>query len=173
MANQFLGQLTLVGFNFAPVGWAIAAGQIMSLSQNTALFSLLGTMYGGDGRSNFGLPNLQGKVAVGFGQSPGLSFYSQGEVGGVPNVTLPAAQTPNHTHAPMSASRPANQTIPTGNSFAESTAGNIYSTSTSPLAAMNPADISLYGGNQPHNNMMPYLGLNWVIALQGIFPARS
>jgi len=174
MANPFVGQLTLVGFNFAPTGWALAAGQIMSLSQNTALFSLLGTMYGGDGRSNFGLPNLQGNVAIGFGQSPGLSYYNQGESAGVPAVSLIATQTPSHSHTPNCVSRPATQTTSGGNAFAESTAGNIYSTSTSPLSPMNPAAISLLpGGNQPHNNLMPYLGLNWIIALQGVFPARS
>jgi microcystin-dependent protein len=173
MANQFVGQLMLVGFNFAPQGWAFAAGQILPLSQNTALFSLLGTMYGGDGRSNFGLPNLQGKVAIGFGQSPGLSFYNQGESGGEQTVALIPSQTPAHNHTPMSAARPATQTTSGGNAFAESTAGNIYSTSTSPLSQMSPAAISLFGGSQPHNNLMPYQGLNWVIALQGVFPARS
>jgi|SRR5580658_344274 microcystin-dependent protein len=173
MANPFLGQLTLVAFNFAPNGWAPANGQLLRLTQYTALFSLLGTMYGGDGKSTFGLPNLQGNVALGFGQSPGLSYYTQGEVGGEQTVALLPTQTPNHNHTPMSAARPANQTIPTGNSFAESTTGNIYSTSTSPLTSMNPADISLYGGGQPHNNLMPYLALNWVIALNGVFPARS
>jgi microcystin-dependent protein len=133
----------------------------------------LGTLYGGDGKSTFGLPNLQGNVAIGFGQSPGLSFYTQGEVGGTGNVTLLSTATPSHTHTPMSAARPATQTVPGGNAFAESTAGSIYSTSTSPLTTMNPADISPYGGGLPHNNLMPYLGLNWIIALQGIFPARS
>jgi len=173
MANPFVGQLTLVGFNFAPSGWAIAAGQIMSISQNTALFSLLGTLYGGDGRSNFALPNLQGSVAIGFGQSPGGQYYTQGESSGAQTVPLLATETPSHTHIPQSAARPATQTIPGNNSFAESTAGSIYSTSTSPLTQMSQSAISLFGGGQPHNNLMPYLGLNWIIALQGVFPARS
>ena len=173
MSNPFVGQLTLVGFNFAPSGWALAAGQILSLSQNTALFSLLGTMYGGDGKSNFALPNLQGNVAIGFGQSPGLSYYDQGEVGGVQTVTLLAPTTPGHSHTPMGAARPATQTIPGGNSFAESTSGSVYSASTSPLTTMSPSAITPFGGNQPHNNLMPYLGLNWIIALQGVYPARS
>ena len=112
-------------------------------------------------------------MAIGFGQSPGGQFYSQGDVGGEQTVPLLPPETPSHTHAPMAAARRATQTIPGGNAFAESTSGNIYSTSTSPLTQMNPADISLYGGGQPHNNLMPYLGLNWVIALQGVFPARS
>ncbi|MGA2742627.1 MAG: tail fiber protein [Bryobacteraceae bacterium] len=173
MADPFVGQLLLVGFNFPPNGWAFANGQILSIFQNTALFSLLGTMYGGDGKSNFGLPNLQGNVAIGFGQSPGLQYYTQGESGGVQNVTLIPSQTPVHNHTPYSATRPATQSTPGGNAFAESTAGNIYSTSTSPLTPMSAAAISPFGGNQPHNNMMPFVGLNWVIALQGIFPARS
>jgi microcystin-dependent protein len=173
MANPFIGQLTLVGFNFAPLGWALAAGQILPLSQNTALFSLLGTMYGGDGRSNFGLPNLQGNAAIGFGQSPGLSYYDQGEVGGTQAVTLLATETPSHGHTPMSVARPATQTVPGGNSFAESTSGSVYSASASPLTPMSQSAISPFGGNQPHNNLMPYLGLNWIIALQGVFPARS
>ena len=173
MADPFVGQLMLVGFNFAPSGWAFANGALMPISRNTALFSLLGTMYGGDGKSTFALPNLQGNVAIGFGQSPGGQYYTQGEVGGSDNVTLISSQTPSHTHTPMSATRPATQTVPGGNSFAESTSGDIYSTSTSPLTQMSPSVISPFGGGLPHNNSMPYLGLNWVIALQGVFPARS
>lgn len=173
MSYPFVGQLTLVGFNFAPSGWALAQGQILSLSQNTALFSLLGTMYGGDGKSTFGLPNLQGSVAIGFGQAPGLSYYNQGEVGGTQAVSLQANTTPGHSHTPMCASRPATQTVPGGNAFAESTAGSVYSASASPLTPMSASAITPFGGNQPHNNLMPYQGLNWVIALQGIYPARS
>jgi microcystin-dependent protein len=173
MADPYLGQLLLVGFNFAPVGWAPANGQLMSLFQNTALFSLLGTMYGGDGKSTFGLPNLQGNVAIGFGQSPGLQYYTQGEIGGEQTVTLISSQTPNHNHKPNCVDRPATQPTPGGNAFAESTVGNVYSASTSPLTPMSPAAVSLFGGNQPHNNLMPYVGLNWIIALQGIFPPRS
>src|ERR1700691_1851416 len=120
MAYPFVGQLLLVGFNFPPSGWAFANGQILSLFQNTALFSLLGTMYGGDGKSTFGLPNLQGNVAIGFGQSPGLEVYVQGETGGEPTVTLISSQTPNHNHTPKSADRPATQSTPGGNAFAES-----------------------------------------------------
>jgi len=174
MSDQFIGQLSLVGFSFPPYpAWALAAGQTMSISSNTALFSLLGTMYGGDGKSNFKLPNLQAAVPIGMGQSPGLNQYFQGETGGEETVTLLTAQTPAHTHAPMAG--PARTSVPTpaGNSFGDSTAGNLYSGSTSPVATMNPAAVSLYGSGQPHNNMMPFLGLYWIIALQGIFPARS
>jgi microcystin-dependent protein len=174
MATPYLGQLSLVGFNFAPVNWALAAGQILSISQNTALFSLLGTMYGGDGKSNFGLPNLQNAVPIGVGQSPGLNLYTQGETGGAPTETLQLTQTPNHTHAPKadSAAR-SHVTQPVGNCFANSTSGNLYSTSSSPLAAMNPAAVSMFGSGQAHNNLMPFLGLYWIIAMQGVYPPRN
>lgn len=126
MSDPFVGQLSLVGFNFAPKGWAIAAGQLLPLSQNTALFSLLQTMYGGDGKSNFGLPNLQGSVAIGFGQGPGLSLYTPGETGGSTTVTLLSTETPNHNHtANGTAGRGKN--TPGGNALADSTAGAVYS----------------------------------------------
>jgi len=173
MADPFVGQLLLVGFNFAPTGWAFASGQILLISQNTALFSLLGTMYGGDGKSNFALPNLQGAVAIGFGQSPGLQNYIQGETGGAQTVTVIPSETPIHNHTVAAAAHPASASSPVNNAFADSAAGSIYSTSTSPLTQMSAAAISPFGGNQPHNNMMPYVGLNWIIALQGIYPSRS
>jgi microcystin-dependent protein len=176
MANPYLGQLSLVGFNFAPVGWVLAAGQILPLSQNTALFSLLGTMYGGDGKSNFGLPNLQNAVPIGVGQSPGLNLYVQGESGGTPTVTLQLTQTPNHTH-PAKADTAARTHVaePVGNCFANSSSGNLYSTSSSPLAPMNAAAVTSFGsaGPQPHNNLMPFLGLYWIIAMQGVYPPRN
>jgi microcystin-dependent protein len=152
--NPFLGQLSLVGFNFAPQGWALAAGQTLTLSQYTALFSLLGTTYGGNGTNNFMLPNLQAAVAVGNGQGTGLDLYPPGqtEIG----KRDPAASTP------------------IGNCFGESTGGNLYSTGTSgPLIQLNPLAVSLYGGGGPHNNMMPFLGLTWIIAMQGVYPTRS
>lgn len=172
MSQPFLGQLALVGFNFAPKGWAIAAGQLIPITQNAALFSLLGTMYGGDGKSNYGLPNLQGRVALGFGQIPGFSFYTQGEVGGTPTITLISSQTPSHNHTANGAAGRGKDT-PVANAFADSTAGAVYSNSSSPLTSMSGSAISPYGGNQPHNNMMSYLALNWIIALQGIFPSRN
>jgi microcystin-dependent protein len=170
--DPFVGQLTLVGFNFAPRGWAIAAGQIMSISQNTALFSLLGTMYGGNGTSNFGLPDLQGRLALGYGQGPGLQDYAQGEVGGEPTVTLLTTTVPFHNHTAYGATG-TGKTTPVGNAFGDSSAGAIYSASTSSLTAMNANDVSFFGGNLPHNNMMSYLALNWIIALQGVFPSRG
>jgi microcystin-dependent protein len=174
MSNPFLGQLSLVGFNFAPIGWQLAQGQILPISQYAALFSLLGTFYGGNGTSNFQLPNLQGNVPVGQGQGAGLSNYFIGETTGSSTVTLLASETPNHTHQPYGKNIGAkvNQ-APTNSSFAESTSGNIYTTSTAGLAQMSPAAISTFGGSQPHNNMMPYLGMYWIIAFSGVYPTRG
>jgi microcystin-dependent protein len=174
--NPFLGQLSLVGFNFAPQGWALAAGQTLTLSQYTALFSLLGTTYGGNGTNNFMLPNLQAAVAVGNGQGTGLDLYPPGQTGGETTVTLQVAQTPNHSHPPTAeiGKRDPAASTPIGNCFGESTGGNLYSTGTSgPLIQLNPLAVSLYGGGGPHNNMMPFLGLTWIIAMQGVYPTRS
>jgi microcystin-dependent protein len=173
--DPFVGQLSLVGFNFPPTGWASAAGQLMPISQNTALFSLLGTYYGGDGRSTFALPNLQETCAVGQGQSSAGSQYYIGQTGGEPNVTLLATEVPPHTHTAHADVTIADQISPSGNAFARPnpSTGNLYSKNTSPLVGMNPNSLSPAGSNMPHNNMMPYLALNWIIALQGVFPPRS
>ncbi len=173
--DPFVGQLALVGFNFNPVGWQIAAGQLLSISQNTALFSLLGTYYGGDGRSNFALPNLQGNVALGYGQSLGGSDYVIGEQGGSPTVTLLPTETPGHTHSVQSASLRGNLPTPGTNAFSDAKeTGNLYATVTTPPAAMSPNAVSPFpGGSQPHNNRMPYVGMYWIIAMQGVFPARG
>ncbi|MGD0830540.1 MAG: tail fiber protein [Terracidiphilus sp.] len=174
MSSPYLGQLSLVGFNFAPVGWQLAQGQTLPISQYTALFSLIGTYYGGNGTSNFQLPNLQGNVPVGYGQLTGGSFYDIGESTGSSTVTLLATETPNHTHQPSGKSSPAKVGDPaTNNAFSDSSSGNIYTTSTSGLAQMSPSAISTYGGSQPHNNMMPYLGMYWIIAFSGIYPTRA
>src|ERR1700690_3726448 len=167
MSTPFVGQLSLVGFNFPPFpGWALAAGQLLAINTNTALFSLLGNTFGGDGSSNFGLPNLQGAVPVGTDQGTGNSFYPMGETGGESTVTLKVTQTPNHTHPPKGDSTRRNIVAgPVGNSFADAGGGNLYSTNTSPLAQMSPAAVPLYGGGQSHNNMMPFLGMYWIIAL--------
>lgn len=174
MATPFTGQLSLVGFNFAPYpAWVVAAGQIVPINKNTALFSLLGTYFGGDGKSTFGLPNLQGAVAIGSDQGVVNSFYPLGDTGGQTTVTLNVSQTPNHTHPAKGDSTKRNIVgVPVGNSFADSGTSNLYSSNTSPLAQMSPNAISMYGTSQPHNNMMPYLGMYWVIAMQGVFPTR-
>lgn len=174
MSDQFVGELRLVGFNFAPVGWAQAAGQILPISRNTALFSLLGTMYGGDGKSNFALPNLQGNVALGAGQGPGLTQYVQGETGGTQNVTLLTQETPPHGHTFNADGRDASTPTPGNNVLAKTTANVlVYAKAGGTAVQLNPSFLAPFGGSQPHNNMMPYLTLNWVIALAGIFPARG
>ena len=172
--DPFVGELRLVGFNFAPTGWALAQGQLMPISQNTALFSLLGTFYGGDGKATFGLPNMQGNVAIGVGQSPGLNPYVQGETGGSQNVTLVTSEVPQHSHTFLADSRLATTSDPAGAAFAR-TGSNaaIYAQIGGAELPLNPGFLSSAGGSQPHNNMMPYLTLNWIIALQGVFPSRS
>jgi microcystin-dependent protein len=174
MSDSFVGELMLVAFNFNPVGWQIAAGQLVSISQNTALFSLLGTQYGGNGTSNFQLPNMQGSVPVGAGQGAGLNQYFQGETGGESAVTLLPSETPNHNHICMARSALADATSPIGNSLADNKTGSLYTTTTTPLAPMATTALPNFnGGNQPHENMMPYLGMYWIIAFQGTFPSRQ
>jgi microcystin-dependent protein len=174
MSEPFVGQLALVGFNFAPVGWQLAQGQTVAISQNTALFSLLGTQYGGNGTSTFALPNLQGNVPVGAGQGAGLNLYTQGETGGSSTVTLLASETPSHNHTCMAKSALPDATTPVGNSLADNKTGNLYTATATPLTAMAPAALATFnGGSQPHSNMMPYLGMYWIIAFNGVFPSRS
>jgi microcystin-dependent protein len=174
MAQVYLGSLMLVPYNFAPLGFALCQGQLMSISQNTALFSLLGTQFGGDGRSTFGLPNLQGSLAIGKGQGPGLQDYVMGETGGSPSVTLIGSTVPQHNHTVLAGKLTGDLDVPVGHALAASTAPQIYNNSTTPsLTPMSPQSLNPVGGSLPHNNMMPYLGLQWIIALQGIFPPRS
>lgn len=179
MADPFLGELRLVGFNFAPRSWATADGQLVAISQNSALFSLLGTNFGGNGTSTFGLPNLQGSIPVGAGAAPGLSTYDVGEVGGLLNTTLIQSQMPQHTHTVLADRTAADLTTPVNTAFAKGastpTAVNLYTTDTTPgnQVLMNPNVVTMFGNNLPHNNMMPYLTLNWIIALAGVFPQRS
>jgi microcystin-dependent protein len=181
MSAPFVAEIRIFGFNFAPTGWAICAGQLLPISQNTALFSLLGTNFGGDGKSTFGLPNLQGNVPIHAGSSggPGLTQYFVGETGGVQTVTLLTSEIPAHSHAFNADKGPASSASPQGNfyeqgSFPGNPGGAVwsYGLATSQPGIINPGTISLTGGNQPHNNMMPYLTLTFCIALQGIFPPR-
>jgi microcystin-dependent protein len=175
MSSPFVAEIRIFAFNFAPSGWALCDGQLLPLSQNTALFSLLGTFYGGDGKSNFALPNLQGSVPVNQGQGPGLSLYSLGEMTGTETVTLITSEMPAHAHVVSGDINQlnANQVSPNGNVFGAPAGKAIYSTAANPAASMSPFMASIAGGSQPHNNMMPYLTLNYCIALQGIFPPRS
>lgn len=166
MSQPFLGEIRLGGWNFAPRGWAFCSGQLLPISQNTALFSLLGTTYGGNGQTTFALPDLRGRVAVGQGSGSGLSAVDLGEVGGVEQVTLLQTQMPAHTHPVRAATGAQTTNRPTG---AYVGAGNSYSVSAdTTLAAPDTA-----GGSSPHENRQPYLGLNYVIALAGIFPSRN
>jgi microcystin-dependent protein len=172
MSSVFIGSLMLVPYNFAPVNYALCQGQTLPISQNTALFSLLGTTFGGDGKSTFALPNLQGNLAVGAGQAAGLSNYTLGQTGGSPTVTLNPTQVPPHTHAFLAADRPANSASPTGGALARPATDLLYTTATTPAVGMNASMVQPAGSGQPHNNVMQSLGLNWIIALQGIYPTR-
>lgn len=167
--DPFIGEIRSFGFNFAPVGWALCNGQLLSISQNTALFSLLGTMYGGNGQTTFGLPDLRGRVSLGFGQGPGLSMRTQGEVGGSETVTLTQATLPPHSHT-VAASSTATTKNPSGSLPSVTGAGSSYGTTAD--LVMSPSMIGGGGSGQPHDNMAPYLVLNWCIATQGIFPSR-
>lgn len=173
MSDQFVAEIRMFGFNFAPRGWAFCNGQIMPISQNTALFSLLGTIYGGDGKNTFALPNMQGNAPLQQGQAPGLSLYALGEETGTPNVSLLQTEMPAHTHAFGAVSGLAERSNPSNNVYATADGENLYVTSAAGLTPMNPQMISVAGNGFPHNNMMPYLTLNFCIALQGIFPSRG
>jgi len=168
VATPYLGQLALVSFNFAPRGWALCDGQILSIEQNAALFALLGTTYGGDGRTTFALPNLQGLVPVHQGPE-----FTIGQEGGAETETLTLAEIPGHAHLFGSVNQ-ASTTAPAGDAFASKPRGGV-ARFTGPGAAFQISDgpLSSTGGNQPHNNMQPYLTLSWIIALVGIFPSRS
>ena len=175
MSNPFVAEIRIFPFNFAPKGWAFCDGQLMSISQNTALFSLLGTFYGGDGKSNFALPNLQNSAPMFWEQGPGLSFHNIGETSGTPAVTLLQTELPAHGHTLM-----AHATPPPGNAgtpspsvvLARSSGATAY-TAPANLVQMAPNVIGVAGGSLPHNNMMPYLTLNFCIALQGVYPPRT
>ena len=173
MADPFLAEIRIFPFNFAPKGWAWCDGQIMPISQNTALFSLLGTTYGGDGKTNFALPDMRGSAVMHPGQGPGLSLHDLGERGGSETVTLLTAEMPAHTHTLRGASAVGDSPQPSANSLARAGSTNIYQTTTDAnLVAMAPEALPPAGGDQPHNNMQPYLTLYFCIALQGVFPMR-
>jgi len=170
MADPFVAEIRIVPFNFAPKGWACCDGQMLPTSQNTALFSLLGTTYGGDGMPNFALPDLRGRAPMHPGQGQGLSPHSLGERGGSETVTLTEAQIPAHTHATKVSSSAGAQASPENAFFAAPPRDAPYAASST--GTMAPAACSSVGG-QPHNNMQPCLTVNFCIALQGVFPPRS
>ncbi len=176
MATPFIAEIRMFAGNFAPRGNAFCNGQIQSIAQNTALFSLLGTTYGGNGQTTFALPNLQGRMPIGAGIGPGLSQRVLGETGGVENVTLLSSQMPAHTHVPQGSSVAGTQASPASGVWAASAGGR----TPLPLYAAPPATVAMSstalgvaGNSQPHPNMQPYLAISYIIALQGIFPARN
>lgn len=175
MSNPFLAEIRIFTASFAPKGWALCDGQLMNIFQNTALFSLLGTTYGGDGKSTFALPNLQGCAPMHAGQGPGLTLRDLGETGGEQTVTLLQTEMPAHSHSAQAATT-GGQDSPANNVWASGIKGrpDAYAASNPQTnAQMNPFALSIAGGDQPHNNMPPFLGLTFIIALQGVFPARS
>lgn len=178
--DPFLGEIRMVGWNFAANGWALCNGQLLSINQNAALFSLLGTYYGGDGVQTFALPNLQSRVPIHQGTGPGLSPYVIGQASGSENVTLLSTQMPTHNHLvgvsnlPGSVADPTNAVLAQGNSGSGRNAVAVSDyVSTAPTGILSPATISMEGGNQPHGNIQPYLCVNFIIALQGVYPPRS
>jgi len=178
--DQYLGEIRMVGWNFAPNGWALCNGQLLSISQYAALFSLMGTYYGGDGIQTFALPNLQSRVPIHQGAGLGLSTYVMGQTGGVENVTLLSTQMPQHNHLVGVSNQAGSVADPTNAILAQGNSGSgrapvpvtdyVTSAATGTLA---PTAISMAGGNQPHANIQPYLCINFIIALTGIFPSRS
>jgi microcystin-dependent protein len=175
MQDPWIGEIALVAFNFAPQGWAMCNGQLLSIQQNTALFSLLGTTYGGDGVNTFGLPNLQSRVPLHFGQGTGLSTYALGQTVGVESVTLQTPQIPAHTHtyAPQATTSGGSALSPAGALWAPSATGDTIYRSGASNATMATQTLGQTGGGQPHENRQPTLALNYIIALQGIFPSRN
>jgi microcystin-dependent protein len=173
--DPFVAEIRIFPFNFAPKGWAFCDGQILPLSQNTALFSLLGTTYGGDGKSNFALPDMQGNAPMHPGQGPGLSLHDLGETGGSDIVTLLESEIPSHSHTMMAFTGLGNRLTPAANSIARETGATSFvpSTANPPLVTMSANAVTPAGGDQPHNNLQPYLTLNFCIALQGVYPPRT
>jgi microcystin-dependent protein len=178
MSDQYLGEIRIAAFNFAPTGWAICAGQLMNITQNTALFSLLGTYYGGNGTSNFALPNLQARAPMNQGQGAGLSARYIGDTGGEYTVALTPNQMPSHNHpvACISGGGDMNSpNVPTNTVWAADGVGrgvNLYATATTTVN-MNPVAVQVNGASLPHNNMQPLLAVTFIIALQGIYPSRN
>lgn len=170
--DPFVAEIRIFPFNFAPRGWAFCNGQLMPLSQNTALFSLLGTTYGGNGQSNFALPNMQGNAPMHPGQGPGLSLRDLGETGGSQTVTLLTTEMPNHSHGVVGATIDiADSNVPTNNNIGKASTKVFNTTGTQ--VQMSANTIGVVGSSFPHNNMMPYLTLNFCIALQGVYPPRT
>ncbi len=177
MSEPFLGEIRIFGGNFAPLGWALCDGSLLQVTQYSALFSVLGTIYGGNGQTTFALPDLRGRVVMSFGQGPGLSLYQQGQSGGTETTTLTAAQMPSHSHT-VNATETATTTDPKGAVPAKTEGATVGSApkaygAASDGTAMNAAMIGQTGGGQPVSTLQPYLVINYIIALQGIYPSRN
>ena len=172
MSNPFLAEIRIFAGNFAPTGWALCNGQLLQISQYTALFSLLGTTYGGDGVTTFALPDLRGRVPISSGQGPGLQNYNLGQTGGAESVTLGVNQLPSHNHSVNTVSGAGTSSHPANEYLASSTSGAVYSSSR-PDSMLNASAISHAGGGQPVNIRSPYLTLNWIIAVAGIYPSQG
>ncbi len=173
MAEPFLGQLKIVGFNFAPVGWAFCDGALLAINQNQSLFALLGTTYGGDGRSTFGLPDLRGRVPIHVGSSGGPTSHPLGQKGGEETHTLQVGEIPSHDHTARASSTVGDQVIPAGQVLAQSASQIYIDPASGSLAAMDAAQVTNAGASQGHENMMPFITLTFIIALQGLFPSRN
>jgi len=174
MSEPFIAEIRIFAGDFSPRGWAFCDGQLLPIAQNTALFSLIGTTYGGDGRTTTALPNLKGRAPMHPGRGPGLTSRRLGERGGVETVTLTDAQMPSHSHAIRAADTNGSTATPDNNSFSRSTSGNAYQTNSSTsLVAMDSGMLQNTGGNQPHNTLQPYLAMNFIIAIVGLYPSRS
>ena len=174
MSTPFIGEINLFAGNFAPRGWHFCDGTLLDIASYTALFSLLGTTYGGDGRNNFALPDLRGRIPLSPGQGANLSNYRLGQKSGSETVTLTSKETATHTHSLMASTTASNSTEPTGNVLAQPSRVGIYQTNASSnLVNMNPATIGNTGGGQGHENRQPYLACYYIIALEGIYPERS
>ncbi|MBK9982130.1 MAG: phage tail protein [Saprospiraceae bacterium] len=171
--DPFVAEIRIFSGNFAPKGWALCNGQLMSISQNTALFSLLGTNYGGDGKSTFGLPNLQDSAPMFWGQGPGLTDRFIGEASGAVTVTVTQAELPNHNHNILTSPDPGDINTPTNMVLARSTGAAVYNATLTNTAQLAPTALTVIGGSLPHNNMQPVLTLTFIIALQGVYPPRG
>lgn len=172
MSEPYVGEIRIFAGNFAPVGHAFCDGQLLAVSQNDALFSLLGTLYGGDGRTTFGLPDLRGRIPIHQGAGPGLSSRPIGQKSGTETVTVSATQLPPHSHTLMASDDPADARSPLGRITAKSTGSSLYG-GTGTLQPLNGQAIGNTGGSQPHTNLMPTLCVNYIIALFGIYPSRN
>lgn len=174
MSEPFIAEIRIFAGNFAPRGWAFCNGQLLPIAQNTALFSLIGTTYGGDGRTTTALPNLQGRAPMHPGSGPGLTSRRLGEIGGTETVTLTEAQMPNHTHEMTASPNPGEAPGPAkGNALARSVGASVYAPPNKLVSFAAETMPTVAGGSQPHNNMQPFLAINFIIALQGLYPSRS